>query len=189
MMKVVLKLELRDGDEKAKQKAMTTASGLSGVESVAMDMKDKKLTITGKLDPVKVVGKLRKICPTEILTVGPVKQEDNNNKKKEDPKKDDGGGGGAKKDNDAGGAKNKDDKQQQSKDNQKKPAGGDQSAAVKVFPQPPPPQFYYQYQNYPPPQMIQQQQHPYNMNYYPNHYNYRQQQPEQHDQSDTCVIS
>ena len=50
-----------------------------------MDMKDKKLTLTGDIDPVHVVGKLRKWCHTEIVSVGPAKEE----KKKEEPKKSD----------------------------------------------------------------------------------------------------
>jgi hypothetical protein len=50
-----------------------------------MDMKDKKLTVIGDIDPVDVVSKLRKLCHTEILSVGPAKEE----KKKEEPKKDD----------------------------------------------------------------------------------------------------
>ena len=49
-----------------------------------MDMKDKKLTVIGDIDPVDVVSKLRKLCHTEILSVGPAKEE----KKKEEPKKD-----------------------------------------------------------------------------------------------------
>ena len=48
-------------------------------------MKDKKLTVTGDIDPVDVVNKLRKLCFTEIVSVGPAKEE----KKKEEPKKDD----------------------------------------------------------------------------------------------------
>lgn len=56
----------------------------AGVESVAMDMKDKKLTVTGDIDPVCVVAKLRKLCHTEIVTVGPAKEPE---KKKEEPKK------------------------------------------------------------------------------------------------------
>ena len=49
-----------------------------------MDMKDKKLTVTGDIDPVGLVSKLRKICPAEILSVGPAKEPE---KKKEEPKK------------------------------------------------------------------------------------------------------
>ncbi|CAL9008753.1 unnamed protein product, partial [Prunus brigantina] len=79
--KVVLKLELYD--EKAKKKAMRAVSGLEGLDSISMDMKDKKLTVTGDVDPVNLVSKLRKLCPTEIVSVGPAKEE----KKKEEPKK------------------------------------------------------------------------------------------------------
>ncbi|KAK9292850.1 hypothetical protein L1049_020831 [Liquidambar formosana] len=46
-------------------------------------MKDKKLTAIGDIDPVTVVKKLRKLCTTEILSVGAAKEE----KKKEEPKK------------------------------------------------------------------------------------------------------
>ena len=49
-----------------------------------MDMKDKKLTLIGDVDPVQVVAKLRKFCRAEIVSVGPAKEE-----KKEEPKKDD----------------------------------------------------------------------------------------------------
>lgn len=55
----------------------------SGLDSISMDMKDKKLTVTGDIDPVNLVGKLRKLCRTEIVSVGPAKEE----KKKEEPKK------------------------------------------------------------------------------------------------------
>ncbi|KAF7813088.1 Retrovirus-related Pol polyprotein from transposon TNT 1-94 [Senna tora] len=52
------------------------------VESVSVDMKDNKLILTGDIDPVSIVGKLRKICHTHIVSVGPAKEE-----KKEEPKK------------------------------------------------------------------------------------------------------
>ncbi|XP_073111972.1 heavy metal-associated isoprenylated plant protein 39 [Elaeis guineensis] len=55
-----------------------------------MDMKEKKLTVVGAVDPVKVVSKLRKFWPTNIFSVGPVKEPEKEKKeepKKEEPKK------------------------------------------------------------------------------------------------------
>ena len=47
-----------------------------GVESVSVDMKDKQLTLVGEIDPVHVVGKLRKLCPhAEMVSVGPAKED------------------------------------------------------------------------------------------------------------------
>ncbi|KAL3653566.1 hypothetical protein CASFOL_003247 [Castilleja foliolosa] len=82
MKKVVVKIEFTDG--KIKQKAMQRVSGISGVESIALDSKDKKLTVTGDIDPVAVVGKLRKLCYADIVSVGPAKEPE---KKKDEPKK------------------------------------------------------------------------------------------------------
>lgn len=48
-----------------------------------MDMKEKKLTVTGGVDPVKVVAKLKN-WHTELVSVGPAKEPE---KKKEDEKK------------------------------------------------------------------------------------------------------
>ncbi|KAK1575946.1 hypothetical protein Q3G72_009666 [Acer saccharum] len=63
---------------------MKTVSGMPGVDSIQMDMKDRKLTVVGDIDPVDIVGKLRKLCHTEIVSVGPAKEPE---KKKEEPKK------------------------------------------------------------------------------------------------------
>ncbi|MFS7949663.1 hypothetical protein Hanom_Chr06g00574261 [Helianthus anomalus] len=64
----------------------------TGVDSVAVDMKDKKLTVIGDVDPVSVVSKLRKICHADIISVGPAKEpekkkEEGGDKKKEEEKK------------------------------------------------------------------------------------------------------
>lgn len=59
---------------------------IAGIDSVSIDMKDKKLTVTGVVDPITVVAKLRKSRHAEVLSVGPAKEE----KKKEEPKKKEG---------------------------------------------------------------------------------------------------
>lgn len=53
-----------------------------------MDMKGKKLTLTGDIDAVHVVAKLRKFCHTEIISVGPAKEEKKDESKTDDKKKD-----------------------------------------------------------------------------------------------------
>lgn len=58
---------------------------------MSMDTKDKKLTVVGNVDPVVIVSKLKKLCHTEIVLVGPAKEpekkKDNEPKKTEDKKK------------------------------------------------------------------------------------------------------
>lgn len=62
---------------------------IAGVNSISMDMKEKKLTVTGDVDPVVIVSKLRKICHTTIVSVGPEKEEKKPEAKKDEPKKED----------------------------------------------------------------------------------------------------
>uniref|UniRef100_A0A803M064 HMA domain-containing protein n=1 Tax=Chenopodium quinoa TaxID=63459 RepID=A0A803M064_CHEQI len=78
----MLKLDVHD--EKCKQRAMKMASSVTGLDSISMDMKEKKLTLTGDIDPVALVSKLRKVYHTEIVSVGPAKEPE---KKKDEPKK------------------------------------------------------------------------------------------------------
>ena len=70
---------------------MKTVSSLAGVESIAIDMKESKLTVIGDVDPVNIVSKLRKgNWHTEIITVGPAKEEKKEDAKKPEAKKDEG---------------------------------------------------------------------------------------------------
>lgn len=76
-MSNIKKIELKVAidDEKSKIRAMRTIAGVQGVESVAVNMKDRKITVIGEADPVYLTIKLRKFGVTELLTVGPAKEE------------------------------------------------------------------------------------------------------------------
>ncbi|KAL5856685.1 hypothetical protein ACOSQ3_004143 [Xanthoceras sorbifolium] len=89
-MKVVLKLELYD--DKAKTKAVRILFDISAVDSVGIDMKNRKMMVIGDMDPVDIVIKLRKLCHAEIVSVGPAKEAEKNEERaaqerKEEPKK------------------------------------------------------------------------------------------------------
>ncbi|GER30329.1 heavy metal transport/detoxification superfamily protein [Striga asiatica] len=91
LSKRIYKVELKVliHDEKQKQKAMKTVSSLYGIEFLAIDMKEKKLTVKGDVDPVCIVAKLRRFFHTELLTMGPAK-EPAKEKEKEEKSGDDG---------------------------------------------------------------------------------------------------
>ncbi|KMZ68186.1 hypothetical protein ZOSMA_248G00250 [Zostera marina] len=84
MKKIVIKLDIQDC--KAKQKALKTACTVSGIDSISVDMDEKKITIIGDVDPIKLASKLRKNWDsTEIFSVEPAKEPEP--EKKEEPKK------------------------------------------------------------------------------------------------------
>ncbi|XP_058199760.1 heavy metal-associated isoprenylated plant protein 39-like [Rhododendron vialii] len=80
--KIVVQLEVHD--DKGKQKAMNAVSSIPGIESISVDMKDKKLTVIGDVDPVDIVNKLKKCRHAVILTVGPAKDPKEEEKKKKE---------------------------------------------------------------------------------------------------------
>ena len=84
MKKMVLKLEIED--ERSKRRALKAVAGVEGVDSVSIDMKEKKITVIGEADPVFLTAKLRKFGYTDLLSVGPAKEEKKDDKKPDEKK-------------------------------------------------------------------------------------------------------
>lgn len=55
----------------------------TGIDTISVDLKDKKLTVIGRIDPVRLTRKLRKHYHAEILSIRSEKEEE----KKEEPEK------------------------------------------------------------------------------------------------------
>ncbi|KAI4383104.1 hypothetical protein MLD38_008982 [Melastoma candidum] len=86
--KVVLKI-MTMTDDKTKQKAIEAAADIYGVDAIAVELKDQKLTVIGTMDTVAVVKKLKKVGKVDIVSVGPAKEEKKGDDKKGEDKKGD----------------------------------------------------------------------------------------------------
>ncbi|CAN6290937.1 unnamed protein product [Urochloa humidicola] len=84
--KVVLRVPAMT-DDKTKQKAIEAVADIYGIDSIAADLKDNKMTVIGDMDTVAIAKKLKKLGKIDIVSVGPAKEEKKPEKKEE--KKDD----------------------------------------------------------------------------------------------------
>ncbi|XP_059069458.1 heavy metal-associated isoprenylated plant protein 39-like isoform X2 [Cryptomeria japonica] len=84
LQKMVLKLAIED--EKRKRKALKVVAVVEGVDSVAVDMKQKTMTVIGEADPLFIASRLREFGFNfvELQSVGPAKER--NKEKKEENK-------------------------------------------------------------------------------------------------------
>lgn len=91
LKRVVLRVDLPD--DRMKVKALKTIATFSGVDSIAVDIWNQKITVFGHVDPVDIVYKLRKLLfTTHIVSVveeekKKKKEEEEKKKKKEEEKK------------------------------------------------------------------------------------------------------
>lgn len=135
-------------------KAINLCYLLAGIDFIAMDMKQKKMTVMGTVDPISVVSKLRKYWSTDLILVGPVKEpEKKEEPKKEEPKKEgekkeepkkegekkeEGKEGEKKEEKKEEGKKDEEKKEDGKKDDEKKDEGKKKDAAPAPAPVPPP---------------------------------------------------
>ena len=83
--KMVMKVALKDSSQQ--RKALKALSNLHGVDAIAADLPGGRITVTGVVDPVDVVGKLRRLFGNaEIVSVGPAFEAKKDGDKKEPPR-------------------------------------------------------------------------------------------------------
>ncbi|RWR72176.1 heavy metal-associated isoprenylated plant protein 39-like protein isoform X1 [Cinnamomum micranthum f. kanehirae] len=78
--KVVIKVTAMI-DQRTKQKAMGAISDIYGIDSIAVDLKDQKITVIGQMDTLAMAKKLKKLGKVDIVSVGPAKEEKKDGKK------------------------------------------------------------------------------------------------------------
>ncbi|WVZ55144.1 hypothetical protein U9M48_005844, partial [Paspalum notatum var. saurae] len=86
--KVVLRIPTM-ADDKTKQKAIEAVADIYGIDSIAADLKDNKMTVIGDMDTVAIAKKLKKLGKIDIISVGPAKEPEKKPAEKKDDKKDD----------------------------------------------------------------------------------------------------
>lgn len=52
-----------------------------GIDSIAVDLKDQKITVIGQMDTIAIAKKLKKLGKLDIVSVGPAKEEKKDGKK------------------------------------------------------------------------------------------------------------
>nr|ADE77637.1 unknown [Picea sitchensis] len=67
--KMVLRLVMDDYN--MKRRALHSITKVEGIDSISLNMMEKKITVIGEADPVCITIKLRKFGFTELLSVGP----------------------------------------------------------------------------------------------------------------------
>lgn len=72
-LKIVLKVELRC--MKCQKRTMKGIANVKGVVSIALDIKEMKLTVIGSADPVCLTKTLRKFGFADLLSVGPAQMK------------------------------------------------------------------------------------------------------------------
>ncbi|KAL4602786.1 hypothetical protein ACB094_10G064200 [Castanea mollissima] len=80
--KIVFKI-MTMNDEKTKKKAMQAVADVYGVNSIEANLNEQLLTITGETDAIAIAKKLKKIGKTEVVSVGPDKEEEKEEEKEE----------------------------------------------------------------------------------------------------------